>query len=342
MKPNTSGRRGVSSAWRHFTVLAVACMVIILPCAAETVSNVAKGDPYVLTGVATGNPQPGLAVWTFGPNYWKYDVVQTEGSSFTYTLPGGETSQMSVGMYQVIVQHPMGNGRLDAEPRTDYPGPGQVSVVSADGTSFIIAGSGALTGGQAALALVNMLSSPNIDDTYFQTSFMLENAFVEVENAGTGVYQVGSILSFGGYTNMAVGNQLIYTVRSAEFGPTPKTVQAPYSGATGSLIVQPGSPLNTWEFSIDTAGWNPGYYIVEVESPRNQRTFSGTIQLTEGPVPTPTVIVVPTPTIITPAPTLLPTTPASPVPTESPAGVLAVVAAFGLGCLLARSGNRVE
>jgi hypothetical protein len=339
MEPEVSGRQGPFPGHIILIIMFIVCAALIVPCAAERVSNVAKGDPYVLTGVATGNPQPGLAVWTFGPNFWKYDVIQTEGTSFTYTIRGAETSQMAVGMYQVVVQHPMGNGRLDAEPRTDYPGPGQVSVVSADGTSFIIAGPGALTASQASLALVNMLSSPNIDDTYFQTSFMLENAFVEVENAGTGVYQVGSILSFSGYTNMAPGNQLIYTVRSAEFGPTPKTVQAPYSGATGSLIVQPGSPLNTWEFSIDTTGWNPGYFIVQVESAANQRTFSGTIQLTEGPVATPTAIVVPTPTIITPAPTPMPTPP-RPVPTKSPLGGMAAGSAIGLGALFARVRGR--
>ncbi len=275
-------------------ILAILVICAMVPAvSAEPVTSVAKGDPYVLTGTATGNPGPGLAVWVFGNNYWSRETVQVVGTTFTFELTGAETKNLAAGMYSVIVQHPMFNNQFDVYLSANTPRAGETSVVSTDGKNFVIQGQGALTSPQAAGALIDMLNSPDIDDTCFSTRFFLEDPWIEPVEAGSQVYQVGSQITFSGHTNLAVGDVLLYSVAPVAFEPTSKEAPPEISGSAEQISVQPGSP-RTFSFTIDTTSWTPGNYLVTVQNPETDYTFQAGVLLTDTPVPTHTAIQTPT------------------------------------------------
>jgi len=314
---------------RVILAILVIC-AMVPPVSAGPVTSVAKGDPYVLTGTATGNPSQGLAVWVFGNNYWSRETVQVVGTTFTFELTGAETDAMAAGMYTVVVQHPMYNNQFDVYLSADSP-PGQTSVVSTDGKSFVIQGQAALPTSQAAGALINMLNSPDIDDTYFSTRFFLEDPWIEPVEAASEVYQVGSRITFSGHTNLAVGDALLYSVSPSAFGPTSKEAAPETSGTAGQTSVQPGSP-RTFSFTVDTTGWTAGNYLVTVQNLESGYTFQAGVLLTDTPVPTQTAIQ--TPTEGTPTQTATGTAAAE--PTQAGLSLIAVILAFAALVLLCR------
>jgi hypothetical protein len=242
-------------------LLLAACSV---PAAGNGVAVIARGDPFVLSGTATGDPAAGVAVWVFGENAWRRETVPVADDSFTFEIGGGETADLAPGMYVVIVQHPMGNGRFDVDLAPETPGAGQTSVVSTGGGRFVIEGPGALPSSQAAGALVTLLASPAIDDTYVSTAFVLENPLMLPAVPDAGVVRPGDEATIAGTTNLAAGNELVYSVERVHLEPEGKTAAPPVAG--GSVAVQPGTP-NTWSLSFSTEGWAPGYYLVTIENP---------------------------------------------------------------------------
>jgi hypothetical protein len=244
-----------------FLLLAVAGFV---PVAGQQVTAVARGDPYELSGTATGDPAAGVAVWVFGENYWRREAVPVTDDTFTFEIGGGETADLAPGIYTVIAQHPMGNGRFDVVLAPETPGFGQTSVVSTGGGRFVIEGPGALPSSQAAGALVTLLASPAIDDTYISTAFVLENPLMLPADPEAGVVRPGYEATIAGTTNLGAGNELVYSVERVHLEPDEETVAPPV--AAGSVVVQPGNP-NTWSLSFATAGWTPGYYLVTIENP---------------------------------------------------------------------------
>jgi hypothetical protein len=128
--------------------------------------------------------------------------------------------------------------------------------------------------------------------------------------------QSGNTVTVTGYTNIAVGDRLLVEVVSAAFTPVEKGTGTGFSGAAGSVIVQPGSPLNTWRFDVNTTGFTPGLYLVTVESVETGFMDSGQFVLPWTPVPTefPSQPPAVSPAVITPAPALPATTAAMPSP----------------------------
>ena len=60
------------------------CAIVVIPSAAVTlapggtsssITNIANGDPVVISGIATGYPQNGLQIWVIGRNYVKISSV---------------------------------------------------------------------------------------------------------------------------------------------------------------------------------------------------------------------------------------------------------------------------
>ncbi|MDD1664400.1 MAG: hypothetical protein LUQ32_03515 [Methanomicrobiales archaeon] len=78
--------------------------------------------------------------------------------------------------------------------------------------------------------------------------------------------QHGDIVTISGQTNLAVGDTLLITVISAGFTPTEKGTGGGFAGAGGTIIVQQGSPLNTYTFDVNVSAFPPGLYLVTVES----------------------------------------------------------------------------
>ena len=78
---------------------------------------ISPGQSTKITGTATGNPSPGIAIWILGPNTVKYSIIKPKSdNSFSYSLPGTQTKKFPYGMYYIVVQHPMYNNKLDIYP----------------------------------------------------------------------------------------------------------------------------------------------------------------------------------------------------------------------------------
>jgi hypothetical protein len=82
----------------------------------------------------------------------------------------------------------------------------------------------------------------------------------------TGEYPVGDRIHFSGYTNLAPGNELLVEVRSVSFSPTRKNEDNRWSGISTVVVVSKGATgrVNTWSCLIDTTGFVPDRYEVEI------------------------------------------------------------------------------
>jgi hypothetical protein len=293
-------------------------------------TGVARGDPVEISGTATGNPSPGVAIWIFGINRFIYSTATVNSdSTFSYELNGAETSTLASGQYYVIVQHPGYTNTFDVYPDSSrelvlstYPVPGSVI--------FRVAGPGALMSSQAADALITALNSPFIDDTYSSLQFQLVTPRITIDPL-FGNHSVGETIDLSGTTNLAAGDQLLVEVTSESFGPTQKDQPGAFSGASGTVSVRAGvGGINIWNFTFDTRSFVPDTYLVQVSGvtvPDATATSSFVLSAVT-PVPTPT----PTPS---PLPTTLPTTVPTTVPTtETPLSVMGVMGALGIALVL--------
>ena len=129
----------------------------------------------------------------------------------------------------------------------------------------------------------------------------------------------GNNVTITGTTNLAPGDRLLVDVISAQFTPTVKGTATGFSGASGTVVVQPGSPLNTFSFEFDVSGFSPGLYLVIVTSPETSFQESGRFVLPWTPVPTSAI---PTPAPVSPSGTTPAPTPSSmPSPQATPTQV---------------------
>lgn len=241
--------------------------------------NVAKGDIVYIKGGVTGSPQEGLAFWVFGPNYWTRETQSVTGNTYTYEISKSTTQNMASGQYFCIVQHPMYNGVFDADVSYDTPETGQTSVVSSAGNSFIIDGSGKLQGSAAANALMRMLTSPDIDDTYTSTEFYISEPWIRFTPKET--YFIGDNLMISGQTNIADGEKLIYELYSASFEPTSKTTSSEFTGQSGTVTVIPGGDENSWEVPVDTSNLKPDFYIFKISKDDGSAEYTAEFTLAE-------------------------------------------------------------
>lgn len=318
-------------------IYSTASIVIKKPFVTATTSSatVAKGDDLYITGNAEGDPTPGIAIWILGKNFndRSTETVEDNGA-FEYKFTG--TDNLAAGQYFVVVQHPMYNDQFDLGLAANIPAAGQTSVVRSilDPLTpvFILEGTGSLQGSDAATALVNAMDSPDIDDTYYKLTFMVEEPWIMIDAIGDKM--VGETFTITGTTNLAVGDNLIVEATSSSFKPTEKTQSGAFSGSSGTVLVTAGDKdgANVWEFAVDASTFTPDEYIVTVEGVEAQQTATQTFQVLKAePTAQPTATPVPTaqPTA-TPVPTAQPT----PEPTATP-GFGVLVALIGLGAVAA-------
>ncbi|MDV2481122.1 hypothetical protein F8E02_03670 [Methanoculleus sp. Wushi-C6] len=145
---------------------------------------------------------------------------------------------------------------------------------------------------------------------------------------GTTIDEIGTVAAgetvvISGTTNLAPGNRLIVEVTPVAFGP------GGAGGTSGTAVVQAGNgTANTWSFEVNTAGFEPGEYLVTVDWVEGDATTSSRFTVT-APAATPTPTATPTPEA-TPTPTPEP----SPTPTAAgpvmPAAAALAAAAAGL------------
>ncbi|MGA7626885.1 MAG: MEMAR_RS02690 family S-layer glycoprotein [Methanoregula sp.] len=318
-------------------------------------STVANGDPIYITGTAQGQPALGVNIWIMGKNY-AYVGSQSvnSDSSFSYEVEGATTATLATGQYFVVVQHPMENGVFDviAIPAPQDANNGLTSIVYNDNPSqpgdysnlnnitedFALSGPNSLQGSNAAEALVEAINSPNVDDTYTKLQFLVETPVITINPIGD--HAVGDKFTVTGTTNLAVGDNVLFTIYSSSFQPTDKSASGEFSGASGTVQVTQGTNgLNAVSFDVDASTFKPDEYLVTASSvglPGPGATGTALFNVltavpTTAPVTTvatqPVMTTVPT-TIATQPPTQAPT----PTKTASP-GFGALVAVIGLGAV---------
>ena len=110
---------------------------------------------------------------------------------------------------------------------------------------FTISGAGSLQGPDSAQALVNAISSQNIDDTFATYSFYISPPTALINPIGD--HYVGDKFTIAGSTNLAAGDELMVDVTSSSFTPTQKAQSGEFSGLSGVVKVVPGSGgYNHW------------------------------------------------------------------------------------------------
>jgi hypothetical protein len=125
------------------------------------------------------------------------------------------------------------------------------------------------------------------------------------------VSMTGDIVTITGHTNLAAGDRLLINVVSAGFTPTEKGSDGEFAGEGGTVVVQQGSPLNTYSFFVNVSTFPPGEYLVAVESVETGFKDSAQFVLPRTPVPTESTL---TPT----AGTATISTPSTPPPATVP------------------------
>jgi hypothetical protein len=293
--------------------------------------TIANGDPVYIHGIATGQPQNGLQVWLFGNNYVKITTVSTNAdNSYVYELKPADTRSLAPGQYFVLIQHPMMNGVFDI-----YYNAGTGTVINRQlgtGTSiFQLTGSGSLQTPTGANALMKAINDQNIDDTFASTSFIVGSPTAFINPVGNHV--VGEKFTISGSTNLAVGNNLMVEVTSSSFKPTYKSQSAEFSGAAGTVKIEPGSgALNRWSFPVDASTFKPDEYIVKVSGITVDVTGSTLFNIVEARPITVTTVVTPVPVITERTLPSIGTTKPTPAPTtpKSPLSIAVIIAAIAL------------
>jgi trimeric autotransporter adhesin len=264
------------------TGLAVPALAITLTPGASMSSSatISNGDPVYIQGVATGHPQNGLQVWLIGYNTVKISTVAVNSdNTYTYELKAADTQNLASGQYLVIVQHPMMNGQFDI---IYSPSTGQViNRQLGSGTAiFQLARAGSLQSPDAASALMRAINNQNVDDTFATASFYVNPPDSLINPVGDHV--VGEKFIISGTTNLAVGDNLQVDVYSSSFAPTKKSQTGEFSGASGVVLVMPGSNgRNQWSFAVDATGFKPDDYIVKVSGITQDVTGSTTFNIVE-------------------------------------------------------------
>ena len=233
-------------------------------------ATVAKGDDLTITGTATGNPA-NICVWIFGKNYSRFQqpVPVEPDSTFRYIIESGDMGVLTSVPYSVVIQHPM-DDRFDV----------WVSGTTLTGNGITSVDLATLQAPDAAIALIDALDSPDVDDIYANLTFIIEVPWILIDPIGEPT--AGSTFTISGTTNLAAGDTLLIEVTPALFDPNNG------GGTAGVATVQQGDGANTWSFEVDGASFKPDQYSVNVESIETDTTSTATFTVTEGPeVPLP-------------------------------------------------------
>jgi hypothetical protein len=138
---------------------------------------ISKGQSFTVSGMAEGDPSV-VHIWIFGDRYL-YDTTASPGpnSTYTFTASAEISGNLPEGQCYLIVQHPMQNNQLDIVRDGDWVKNAQRNEGSstAGTTLFRIKGTGSLQGIDAARALVAAFSDPNVDDTYTEVPFIVDD-----------------------------------------------------------------------------------------------------------------------------------------------------------------------
>jgi hypothetical protein len=148
-------------------------------------SPVTKGEPFTVTGLAEGNPGV-VHIWIFGDNY-QYDTSVSPGpdSAYLFNATTEISEKLPVGQGYLIVQHPMQNNQLDIVREGDWVKNVRLDEGRSTGgpNLFKIKGAGSLQGIDAARALVFGIIDSDVDDTYTEVPFFVDDTGISIPQA---------------------------------------------------------------------------------------------------------------------------------------------------------------
>jgi hypothetical protein len=202
-----------------------------------------------------------------------------------------------------------------------------------------MSGSGSLQGPDSAQALVNAVSSQNVDDSFVTYTFTIMPPAAFIRPIAD--HAPGDRFTIGGTTNLAAGDNLMVEITSSSFRPTQKSAAGGFSGSGGMVTVVPGSGgYNQWSFDVDASSFQPDEYIVKVSGVTVDVTASTTFNIVEH-LPATAMPQIPsspavTETTLPPETTPLPRTTTSP---QAPVWIGITLAACSLA-ILAKQGGR--
>jgi len=226
-------------------------------------STVAQGDHIYISGTAEGKPKQGVQIWIFGEKSCLIKTTQVNpNASFSLTLIQQETKTLDLGVYFVIVQHPMMNNEFDVYLDTDKQN--VLSNYPKKGTElFSIVGPTRKKGAEAAMVLIDAISNSNIDDTYTKLQFLVMKPEIRFDPIGD--KSKGEKFSITAVTNLAVDDEVLFQVYSSMFEAklNQKMPHGEFHGATGTVKVLRGnSGLNKLVFDVDASTFPPEEYLV--------------------------------------------------------------------------------
>lgn len=135
-------------------------------------SSIPKGEPFIITGYAEGNPRE-VQVWIVGNNYL-FNTANPVNPDSTYqcTIDPKIAEKIPKGQSYLIVQHPMQNNQLDIIVSGDFIRNLQLN----NGTNLFRAfGPGSLQGNDIKKGLIVALNDPMVDDTYTEIPLMVDD-----------------------------------------------------------------------------------------------------------------------------------------------------------------------
>lgn len=232
--------------------------------ATASTSAIAQGDKFFITGTATGNPSPGVAIWLFGENYFSREIVKVNSdSSFSYEVKREVTKKMDLGQYFVVIEHPMQDNKFDVDVIGKSVG---VPIVWSDSPLpvelFPINGLGSLHGMEAAEAIINAINRPRSDDTYTKLQVIIQKPVIHIDPIND--KHVGNKFTITAETNLAVDDEVLFEIYQSSFKSIQKGPNSEFFGASGSVrVVRDQKGMNKCLFDVDTTSFKPDTYLVK-------------------------------------------------------------------------------
>ena len=257
-------------------ILAAALISVITPCAAGIHVQashdivLAKGDPLTITGAGYHNGSATL--WGTGYSFLDSKVVNASPTgTIVWTLDPETTQTFHSGPFMIIVEDPGQDRNYSISANVSA---GKFRMISADGIPLFETEAQA-NNISAALDLANLLKN-QINRSGTDDSCVIQTVYVEepalhlstVELGSALVVPAGEYVLVNGTMNMAPEN--LITARMYDTDVIEETgLRIPVRPAT-VVATERGAWENTWEYTLDTAGLEPGEYLVEVGWNRSQ------------------------------------------------------------------------
>ncbi|MGB8219290.1 MAG: P-loop NTPase fold protein [Methanoregula sp.] len=235
--------------------------------ATASTSVIAQGDRFFITGTATGNPFPGVAIWIFGENHFSREIIKVNSdSSYSYEIKREVTQKMDPGQYFVVIEHPLQDNKFEVDIIGNFVG---IPIVWSDSplpvNLFPINGPGSLHGIEAAEAVINAIKRPRSDEIYTKIQFIIQKPVIHIDPIND--HHIGDKFTITATTNLAVGDNVLFTIYSLTFPQTNKIQSHIFKGASGTVQVTLGEMgLNMLSFDVDSSTFKPDEYIVKASA----------------------------------------------------------------------------